>query len=452
MDRGLWQRRAIYSFFIMVFVVSLPLIFLYAQGYKYNFKKGQWQKTGVIFIDTHPRRVNIFLNGKKIDEKVPARIRKLLPSEYNLKITKAGYHLWEKNIRVSEGQTTLLQYIRLFKNNEKLHLLYSGLIEKIDFSPAENIFAFEIKNEQGFNTIKLFKPNRNEVENVLITEEDIKTMKFIENGRRLLVKTLHKIWLVESENGDKYDLSSLIGQSDPKGIKINSYNSNYIYYLKDDALYMFNLITNKSERLFKGQMLDYLVDDGYLYYLKQSSLNSIFLNRVSLIDKNSIGEKKVVLPTSKGYKLIEATKNFIIIKIEDRDDFILINKHNWRTKPIKNVIYWSWSEDQNQLVYGNHSELWVFKLEPDGGYKDILITRSSQPISNGAWLSKMTHVFYGVGGKIKAVENLAWNRQVTDLVKIRKVNWVMLSEKGDKLYFSGINQLDEAGLFELIIQ
>ena len=111
------HRRIIYIFFMVVFAAILPFIILYANGFRYNFKKNNWQKTGIIFLESKPTEVEVYVNGKIVSEEIPIRIKDLLPNEHELKIEQAGYATWQKNISVYEGQTTFLQYVRLFKEN-----------------------------------------------------------------------------------------------------------------------------------------------------------------------------------------------------------------------------------------------------------------------------------------------------------------------------------------------
>ncbi len=455
MGISLWKRRIIYLVFMVVFLVSLPFIFLYAQGYKYNFKKGHWQKTGVIFIDCRPKEVNIFVNSKWVKDKTPARIRGLLPNDYELKISKTGYYSWQKKIKVNEGQTSFLQSVRLFKKDKQPKQIYKDKFKAIIYSPEKNIFALETDYADGIDKIILFKPEENKINEVLNTQDKVEKINFLEQGRRLMVKTNKNIWLIETDSFDKYNLNQLAALFGAKNIKINPKNSNYIYYIKQNRLYAFNLISRKQELLLPYSVTDYLIDDGELYYLSTSGLKNLFLNRISLSDleQDKMPERLIVLPQYSNYKLTTANRNFIVLSDLNKQKLILLNKHNQQIKDIRNVTYFKWSADQSQLIYGNTIELWVLKAKDNGEYENILITRNSQGISNGVWLPKMTHIIYGAGNKIKVTENLAWNRQTTDLYVGNKIKQIMLNKKGNKLFFVSSNkQSDKGGLFEIIIQ
>jgi len=119
----LLHRRIIYLIFMAVFLIVLPLIILSATGYRFNSKKNLLQKTGIIFLETKPKNVNVYLNSQLVEQSTPVRLKYLLPNKYEITVSKEGYFPWQKKIDVYDGQTTFLQYVRLFKNNIQPELL-----------------------------------------------------------------------------------------------------------------------------------------------------------------------------------------------------------------------------------------------------------------------------------------------------------------------------------------
>ena len=111
-------RRITYSIFIIIFLIAAPTVILYTQGYRFNFEKGRIQKTGILVISSVPRRADIFLNGKKIENKTtPARLENILPADYEIKLAKNGYHDWNKRLTVLENSSTFAEKILLWKNS-----------------------------------------------------------------------------------------------------------------------------------------------------------------------------------------------------------------------------------------------------------------------------------------------------------------------------------------------
>ena len=114
-------RRFLYIFFILIFLIVVPLLSLYANGYKISISSvldGDFfiQKTGILIIDSSPKNANIYINGKsrqfifknlfKKDTDMittPAKIKNLSAGEYIIKLEKDGYWPWEKRLRISNS-------------------------------------------------------------------------------------------------------------------------------------------------------------------------------------------------------------------------------------------------------------------------------------------------------------------------------------------------------------
>ena len=127
-----------------VFFIVLPFIIMSATGYRFNIKKNVLQKTGIIFLESKPENVDVWLNGKLVDNKTPARMTNLLPNEYEIKLSKEGYYDWQKTVQVYESQTTNLQYIRLFKKDIEANNLIEGeIIEMVKLEGQDKLLLIK---------------------------------------------------------------------------------------------------------------------------------------------------------------------------------------------------------------------------------------------------------------------------------------------------------------------
>ena len=99
---------------IMTFLILAPIVILYTAGYRYNSKKQRVEKVGIIFVRSRPSGADIYLDGKKRTETTPARLRDLLPGDYDVKISKKGYSDWDKVLPVGSELTTFAESIALF--------------------------------------------------------------------------------------------------------------------------------------------------------------------------------------------------------------------------------------------------------------------------------------------------------------------------------------------------
>jgi len=443
----LLHRRLIYLFFIGFFLMGLPLIFLYANGYKYNFKKHRAEKTGIIFLETKPSKVKVFLNGQLVGEKTPLRIKKLLPNTYELKIIQDGYKDWAKKIQINEGETRFIQYVRLFKANGEIKNLYNKQVFKMDYQPSVQLFLLQQNNNEEQRLI-LVNGKTKESREILISHEPIIKMSLIENGQTVLARTKHQVWLIDSRTGDKEELVNLLKIKNINSLKVNKYNSQYVYYVKDGRLLSYNRFNQQIIEWLDYEPQDYWIADNNLFYLAHNSLNKIFLNQ---LDLNTHQKKEIMLTINPAgdYQLQDVRNNYIIIQNKTNKNLVLFNQLTHKSVELKNVSYFSWDKKGRELLYGNQHEIWIFK--PIEKEKFILLTRSAEKIERAIWYTVPTHIIYLVGNQIKIIENLNTNRQTVDLLKLKQINQLAIDPKADKIYFIGrVNS--RQGLFELIIQ
>ncbi len=110
-------RRFIFAFFVLIFVITAPLVVLYTAGYRLNISNRRLQQTGVLAITTFPRGSNIILNGQGLAQKTPYVVQRIMPNNHEVILQKKGYHEWSQSLRVDEGKTAYVT-ARLFADIE----------------------------------------------------------------------------------------------------------------------------------------------------------------------------------------------------------------------------------------------------------------------------------------------------------------------------------------------
>src|SRR3989344_9375893 len=99
-------KRMFFYSAVAVFLLLSYVVILYAQGYKYSFSEGKFQRTGAIALkantgakvyldDELQGDTSFFSNSYGID--------RLLPGTYKLGIQKDTYSSWQKTAAVEEG-------------------------------------------------------------------------------------------------------------------------------------------------------------------------------------------------------------------------------------------------------------------------------------------------------------------------------------------------------------
>lgn len=209
------KKKKIFSLILVIifglfFVAVASYLLILANGYKINLQAKKIQKTGMIYLKSDPKDVEIYLDGKLINSKIPARISYLLPRRYTAEVKKLGFSNWSKTMNIESGQVAVCQNIVLFKNNpdlalankEEIAALENGLkndsnelglkikdgeiwwgddlitrmsdpIKKVSFWNDKNHILFQIKNEirimdlDATNNIKLVELTNDQASNWL---------------------------------------------------------------------------------------------------------------------------------------------------------------------------------------------------------------------------------------------------------------------------------------------
>lgn len=144
-------RRIILIGTILFFVIVAPTALLYSYGYSFDWQKKKVVLTGGFYFESLPKKADVYLNDK-LKEKTPVFIKRLLPKEYQIKITKDGYHSWQKNLRIESKLVTEAKNILLIPLNPKIKIINEAL--PIDFSLEEFI-----QTEKSNNVFYIQEPS-----------------------------------------------------------------------------------------------------------------------------------------------------------------------------------------------------------------------------------------------------------------------------------------------------
>ncbi len=224
---------------ILVFLILTPIVVLYTSGFRYNAKKQRVEKVGIIFVRSRPSGADIFIDGKKRPETTPARIRNLLPGNYDIKISKTGYTSWEKTLPSESELTTFAENIALFKNIDP---------EEVSLTPKKALSAAELKvldreEQKSFSakneTVRTdgfeiwIDDGKGGHDTITRLSEKIKTVLFYSDNGWIIYETDNSIHAIERDGRDKrndYVLAS--GWSNLNGLALSS-DESVLYFIAD---------------------------------------------------------------------------------------------------------------------------------------------------------------------------------------------------------------------------
>jgi len=438
-------RRILSLIFILIFLTTTPVIMLYAAGYRLGKNGFSIQKTGMFIIDSKPKGAKLFIDGvpqenwsssilnKKNYITTPAKIKNLLPGEYNLRLELDGYWSWQKKLTINPGSSTFAENIYLFRNNLPVQISPAG-IKSIHLSPNQNqavIFSSDLITFLNLSdeSEKTTKRNNLTGENILWSEDKNKII--IDNYL--------------------YNLADFSYILDVKKLTPNTFNYKWsgsiLYYQDKNSIYRLTTSGVPENIISNNTFNDYLVKNNYVYLITKSG-QATNLEVIDAATGQSL--KNISLPAAPSYSFINAEHN--LLNLYDTSHKILylidpLSTYQPLVEIINNVKTIFWASSAN-LLYANDFEIWLYNLETKN---KILITRISDTINNVILHPSKDYIIYSTKQAINAIElDEREKRNITELIKFDSINSFILTED-DILYFSGKIGNTE-GLYKFLIQ
>gem|GEM_PF-341395 len=459
-------RRFLYIIFILAFIIITPLVIAYAAGYQFtlswNIRAIQLQKTGMLILDSTPKGAKIFINGKsqqaflkqflaqaKIFGKgedtitTPAKIKNLLPGEYDVKLELDGYWSWQKKLTVKGGESTYAEDVYLFRNN--LPLLLKNADVK-NFSPSPN---------------GKFLAGLTDSDILVINSEKADEFKQIP----LQAKADNLLW---SPGSDKiisgnyvYDyagsnqpvkLSDIIGPK-AKNFQWDLNGNGIIYYMPLSKNNTYNTIARlsladlqESDMILADSITDYFYKDGYFYVISRSG-SSPKINIYQTNPQSLAASLDLSMPYS--YKFVNPTSKYINLYNDRQHALYLIDPNaQFRVESINDITYADWIS-ANKLLYNNNFEIWLADI--DSGQKTLL-TRISSLIRKVILHPSQNYVIFTTDDAINSIElDDREKRNITQILKFDEISSPSINGTGDTLYFTA-KIGEQKGIYKLLIQ
>ncbi|MFH1522219.1 MAG: hypothetical protein ABIE43_00180 [Patescibacteria group bacterium] len=450
-------RRILFFIFFTAFIVITSLTTLYAIGYKINLtwpiKFNQaFQKTGMFIFNTEPNGAKIYLNDKPrqlifkkliSEEKsyitTAAKIKNLLPGEYEVRLELDGFWPWQKKLTIYPGQSTFAEDINLFKKSLPL---------QIDDFPIQDI-VFSPNKKYIYIPSKLLLINLDNSEHISFpfnSQEKNSSNKSTWSPDSNKIIADNKVININNINNE-INLNNLTS-SKIENIKWAN-NSSKLYYQHDNSISYFEINTKISNILVEGEnYLDYLIKDSYIFFVS-------YLNRATKLKTNLINNNELIreleIPYSSRYKLLNINHKYLNLYDPKHQILYLISplsSINPLVDVINNVKSMQWIND-NKLLYSNDFEIWLYDLN---NHKKTILTRISEPITGIIWHPSNNYVIYSTDKSINIIElDEREKRNITELICLDKISSLNLSQKGDILYFMA-KIGNQEGLYKLAIQ
>jgi len=452
-------RKFLYLFFILLFFIITPMAWSMAAGYRFNFSKMSLQKTGMLIINSEPEDAVVYINNKKIQktfqklssklnfknnidnrgQTTPAKIKNLLPGEYNIKLEKNGYISWEKKLKIEPNKATFAEDIMLFRKDIPSIIQNGGFTT---MSVSENKkYLIAINEEKIVYSKKPFSVFET-IDTKLNLEKNTEIL-WSKNQNSILIG----LKVINLENSTVADLKKVLGQSSSKAIW-NPENNNSLYILNSQGLSDYNLESKTTTNINQNKNCqDFIIRKDKVLTIKKENEDVVLE-----INKLNNGEiiKTITLPQSNGYSFSKNNSNKINIEDKQHEIIYIIDIED-TISPLKNTINniktIEWI-DQERALCANDFEIFIFDT---ANSQKTLLTRISQKIEKIIWHRNNNYVLYSTADTIYAIElDNRQNRNITKIFNSKEITEVYSDQNFEALYLLTDFE-DKNGIYRLPI-
>lgn len=157
-------RKILFYLFVVIFLISCPLLILYALGITFKPETQEVQRTGIIYLSTLPSAAAVSINNKQFAETTPTIIRNLPQGVYRVKVLRQGYHPWTKKLTVQKTKVTVAEKILLIPLEWKTREFYSHSFQELAAFPGHPFFL--LRKGPLLKDVLLFRWHDNLDENI----------------------------------------------------------------------------------------------------------------------------------------------------------------------------------------------------------------------------------------------------------------------------------------------
>lgn len=442
------SRRLIHWLFVIAFLLAAPAIILSTAGYRYNFARHRFERTGVLVIDTVPAGAKIYVNDKLRQAKTPARVTRLSPGRYRVRLEKDGFRPWQKSVEIESSQTTFLNGVALF--SLRLPELKTELPASASSFSPDGRYAAIVSGPPSLAELRIFDlktgesflPYRSPV-----SETAPFSFSWTGDSKRLLMTRPGKpgpAFLIWEASWPQ----TLTDAGDLSGIDADqafwSEDGRSLYVAAQGLLSVIDPASGAAVQLGPAAS-DMTVVGGFVYGVSYDK-DETRLTRRPLKDGTFeslallSGDSYQPLPeTGRSPVFVSAPAGRLIV-IKPADGGLAPDVYEVRGNAAR------WSPDKRKLLYWNDFELRVYDLEAGS---DELVTRVSTPIIAAAWYPAGNAIVYADQKNVSAVEaRNGGERTVTPVAELSELSDFALNRTGDAAYFVGaIGQ--KSGIWEM---
>ncbi len=427
--------------FIVGFLVSVPLVLFYTAGYRYDIKKHQVEKTGILVTDSSPTGAHIVLNDVPQKVATPTSFTRILPEDYRIRFEKQGYFSWEKTVEVRSSETTFVTDALLLSNSLP-RLVLDGKTSMAVFSPDGRHEAL-IHEDNAWKELSVLDAGKSapvllaRYSSTMYTDA---TLQWSPDNTHLLLSAHGKdgkpVLLLYSASDTTQTPRAL--QSSFPGAHLDAAWSNdgsQIVVNAVGGVFLMNTVDGKVIATgVGGNIQDAALRDNTLFVLRPSK-NGTALERHTPGDLSAV-KPLTIFPAGR-YHFLDAAGPYLLILDAAKQKLFVVSPNDGTlvdTLPATHAAWLAKSKTPRLLAWNDFEITAVDILAGT----HVLVARLGTPITGCTWHPSGLAVFYATTNSIIATDlDDRDTRNVVTLVKFTELGGFALDATDGVLRFVG---------------
>lgn len=264
--RAATLRIVAYAITLTLSVITTIVLLYVALGYRIDRTSGQVVRSGLLLVNNQPEAAGIYIDDVLRDNATPGRFV-LSAGEYSLRLERAGYRTWAKQIEIAASGVRKVDYPMLIPNELKpVQLAALPAPYLTSQSRDRKVLLLHTEGAQALTLVRLndekFEQSSVALSSAVAREGGaVGTFSVIEwardNKHVLLRQTLpsgtqNLLSLDTTKPAELVNISALYGADVPHDVHYVGDDTNLLYGLHNGIVSRYDLRTSKTEALLQN--------------------------------------------------------------------------------------------------------------------------------------------------------------------------------------------------------
>ncbi|MBI4093023.1 MAG: PEGA domain-containing protein [Candidatus Kerfeldbacteria bacterium] len=383
---NVFQRRILYLAAIAVFLVLAPIVLLYGQGWRLDFRRAQVVRTGGIYIDSFPQRASVTINSRPMSRLTPISIFNLRPGVANVVIDKPGWQPWSGRITVVPQSLTQVAAVMMPSPVSSLVLPESQSVPiSFDRSRGQLLYLIQQANGTAVKALTLDPPA---VQTIAILPVTGKVHQATASAtHKYIALVTEKLGLIVLRRNDvglvTFDFPA---SSTPSRISWHPTDDEEFYFLDRGSLWQADMAQGQMKVAASPNIKEFMIGNDALWVIRQTSIMEK-LQRLNVKKQNDVLEE-IRLDFAVDKILYVSSEAFII---SNKNSVVFLNRQAGLINSIqldKIKAHYLDSTKRWLLLLGD-SEVWTVDVRTG---EFTLVSRRSD-LRDALWYQRLPAIF-----------------------------------------------------------